>query len=182
MYKKQIIASNIQHQLRRAIEIQSHLRHENICRLYGFFWDEKRVYLIIEFATGGGVYQELVKSPNRRFEEAKAADYVYQTIKALIYLHSKKVIHRDIRPENLLNFQGTIKLSDFGYSTHTPEDNRKTMVGILDYLPPEMVSHQPYNHKVDIWSIGILAFEFITGNLPFESDGQEETFSKIKKM
>lgn len=111
-----------------------------------------------------------MNSPNRRFDEAKAADYISQTIEALMYLHSKKVIHRDIKPENLLNCNGTIKLSDFGWSTHSPDDKRKTMCGTLDYLPPEMVHRQSYNHKVDVWSIGILAYEFITGHPPFESE------------
>ena len=56
------------------------------------------------------------------------------------------------------------------------------MCGTLDYLPPEMVARQSYDHTVDIWSIGILAFEFLTGKPPFESEGQEETFSKIKRL
>jgi len=97
-------------------------------------------------------------------------------------LHTKKVIHRDIKPENLLNNNGIIKLSDFGWSTHTPDDRRKTMCGTLDYLPPEMVHRQSYNHKVDVWSIGILAYEFLTGHPPFESSEQEETFKRIKKL
>ena len=56
LYKKQLLKLNAEHTLRREIEIQSHLRHENICRLYGFFWDEKKIYLILEFATGGELY------------------------------------------------------------------------------------------------------------------------------
>ena len=59
LYKKQLISSKVEHQLRREIEIQSHLRHENVCRLYGFFWDEKKIYLILEYATEGEVYKEL---------------------------------------------------------------------------------------------------------------------------
>ena len=59
LYKKQLVSSKVEHQLRREIEIQSHLRHDNICRLYGFFWDEKKIYLILEYATEGEVFKEL---------------------------------------------------------------------------------------------------------------------------
>ena len=95
-------------------------------------------------------------------------------------MHSKKVIHRDLKPENLLNCGGTIKLSDFGWSTHTPDDRRRTLCGTLDYLPPEMVDKVDYNHSVDIWCIGILTYEFLTGSPPFESQTQKETMEKIK--
>jgi serine/threonine protein kinase len=96
-------------------------------------------------------------------------------------LHAKKVIHRDIKPENLLNCRGIIKLSDFGWSTHSPDNLRKTMCGTLDYLPPEMTQQASYDHTVDIWSIGVLTFEFLTGKPPFESEGQAQTFEKINK-
>lgn len=61
LYKKQLLKSNVEHQLRREIEIQSHLRHENILRMYGFFWDEKKIYLILEYAPGGELYKDLKK-------------------------------------------------------------------------------------------------------------------------
>ena len=100
-------------------------------------------------------------------------------MQALKYLHSKNVIHRDIKPENLLNCGGTIKLSDFGWSVHSPEDQRKTMCGTLDYLPPEMVNHSKYDHTIDTWSIGILTFEFLTGKPPFEAHDNKETYKNI---
>jgi serine/threonine protein kinase len=103
LYKKQLLKSNVEHQLRREIEIQSHLRHDNILRMYGFFWDEKKIYLILEYAPGGELYKDLKKQPNSRYAEPIAADFIRQMCKALKYLHSKDVIHRDIKPENLLN-------------------------------------------------------------------------------
>ena len=103
LYKKQLLASNVEHQLRREIEIQSHLRHPNILRMYGFFWDDKKIYLILEYAPGGELYKDLKKQPHQRYTEEIAADYISQLCDALRYLHTKKVIHRDIKPENLLN-------------------------------------------------------------------------------
>lgn len=103
LYKKQLLKSNVEHQLRREIEIQSHLRHDNILRMYGFFWDEKKIYLILEYAPGGELYKDLKKQPNQRYAEPFAADFINQMCTALKYLHSKDVIHRDIKPENLLN-------------------------------------------------------------------------------
>ena len=93
---------------------------------------------------------------------------------ALIYLHSKHVIHRDIKPENLLNssvkisnfgytFQGTIKIADFGWSIHAPTTRRQTLCGTLDYLPPEMVEGVAHDYRVDIWSLGVLCYEFCCG-------------------
>lgn len=82
------------------------------------------------------------------------------------------MIHRDIKPENLLNCLGTIKLADFGWSVYAPSNRRETMCGTLDYLPPEMVNskHPSYDKSIDVWSLGILAFEFTCGFPPFESD------------
>ena len=182
LYKQQLQKSNVEHQLRREIEIQSHLRHENVLRMYGFFWDEKKIYLILEYAPGGELYKDLKKQPNNRYEEPVAADYIRQLANALKYLHSKKVIHRDIKPENLLNCMGTIKIADFGWSIHAPENRRETLCGTLDYLPPEMVEDQPHDNRVDIWSLGILCYEFLTGGPPFEAEGHAETYDRIKKI
>jgi serine/threonine protein kinase len=92
---------------------------------------------------------------------------------ALKYLHKKHVIHRDIKPENILvGIHGEIKISDFGWSVHAPNNRRKTLCGTLDYLPPEMI--KPGNHdnyytdKVDLWSLGVLTYEFLVGEAPFE--------------
>lgn len=80
------------------------------------------------------------------------------------------MIHRDIKPENLLNSFGTIKLADFGWSCHAPSNKRATFCGTLDYLPPEMVNKKQeceYDNSIDIWAIGVLAYELVTGKAPF---------------
>lgn len=138
MFKKQIHANNVEHQVRREIEIQSHLRHPNILRLYGYFHDAVRIYLILEYAPRGALYRELQNQPNKRFDEKRTAGYILSLADALMYLHQRDVIHRDIKPENLLlGHQGELKIADFGWSVHEPNSSRTTLCGTLDYLPPE---------------------------------------------
>lgn len=88
---------------------------------------------------------------------------------ALSYLHTKHVIHRDIKPENLLlGVSGELKIGDFGWSVHAPGNRRTTLCGTLDYLPPEMVEGKEHSEKVDLWALGVLAYEFLVGVPPFE--------------
>lgn len=180
--KKQLVKSGVEHQLRREIEIQSHLRHPNVLRMYGFFWDLKKIYLILEYAPGGELYKDLQSQPYKRYDEPRAANYIKQMAEALVYLHSKHVIHRDIKPENLLNSSGTIKIADFGWSIHAPTTKRQTLCGTLDYLPPEMVEGAPHDYRVDIWSLGVLCYEFCTGKPPFETNTYEDTYKRIRSV
>lgn len=138
LFKKQIQRDNVEHQVRREIEIQSHLRHPNILRLYGFFHDPARIYLILEYAPKGALYKELQSQPNKRLDERRTAGYILSLADALIYLHERDVIHRDIKPENLLlGHNGELKIADFGWSVHEPNSSRTTLCGTVDYLPPE---------------------------------------------
>ncbi|KAL6246091.1 spindle assembly checkpoint kinase [Rhinocladiella similis] len=171
LHKSELQQGKVEKQVRREIEIQSNLRHPNVLRLYGHFHDSKRVFLILEFAGKGELYKHLRKE--HRFPEWKAAQYVAQMAAALKYLHSKHVMHRDIKPENILvGIHGEIKISDFGWSVHAPNNRRQTMCGTLDYLPPEMLkpgsSDNFYDEKVDLWSLGVLTYEFLVGEAPFE--------------
>lgn len=181
LFKNQLQQSNVEHQLRREIEIQSHLRHPNILRLYGYFYDANRVYLILEYAAKGELYKELQRAG--RFDERRTATYIASLAKALIYCHSKHVIHRDIKPENLLlGLNGELKIADFGWSVHAPNSRRKTLCGTLDYLPPEMVEGSLHDDRVDIWSLGVLCYEFLYGQPPFEAAGHSETYKRILKV
>jgi len=133
----------------------------------------------LEFAAGGELYKSLQKQ--QRFPEWKAAQYIAQMASALKYLHKKHIIHRDIKPENILvGIHGEIKISDFGWSVHTPGNRRKTFCGTLDYLPPEMLKGGEYSEKVDLWSLGVLTYEFLVGEAPFE-DTQIMTQKRIAR-
>jgi len=181
LFKNQLQKAGVEHQLRREIEIQSHLRHPNILRLYGYFYDQNRVYLILEYAAKGELYKELQKLGN--FPEPRAAQYIGSLARALKYCHEKHVIHRDIKPENLLiGLKGELKIADFGWSVHAPNSRRNTLCGTLDYLPPEMIEGKEHDANVDLWSLGVLCYEFLVGNPPFEAAGHSETYRRIANV
>jgi len=179
--KKQLLKAGVEHQLRREIEIQSHLRQKNILRMFGYFFDEKRIYIILEFAPGGELYKQLTSRGH--FAEGTTARYIHDLSVALNYCHTKHVIHRDIKPENLLIGQrGDIKIADFGWSVHAPTSRRTTLCGTLDYLPPEMVEGREHDSTADVWSLGVLTYEFLVGNPPFEAEGHRATYRRISNV
>ncbi|XP_051562072.1 aurora kinase A isoform X2 [Myxocyprinus asiaticus] len=156
-------------------------KHPNILRLYGYFHDTARVYLILEFAPKGELYGELQRCGT--FDDQRSATYIMELADALSYCHSKNVIHRDIKPENLLlGANGELKIADFGWSVHTPSSRRSTLCGTLDYLPPEMIEGKTHDEKVDLWSLGVLCYEFLVGRPPFETKSHEETYRKISRV
>jgi aurora kinase, other len=179
--KSQLLKAGVEHQLRREIEIQSHLRNRNILRMYGYFYDDRRIYLILEYSPGGELYKRLTHKGN--FSEQTSAKYIRDLALALDYCHSKHVIHRDIKPENLLiGAHHEIKIADFGWSVHAPTSRRNTLCGTLDYLPPEMVEGREHDEKVDIWSLGVLLYEFLFGGPPFEAEGHSATYRRISRV
>ncbi|KAK6039079.1 kinase domain protein, partial [Cooperia oncophora] len=165
LFKSQLIKSGVEHQLRREIEIQAHLRHPNILRMYTYFWDKRKIYLVLEYAQGGELYKLLRK--RSRFDETTAA----------------VSFHRDIKPENLLIAHNEeLKIADFGWSVHAPKKRRQTMCGTLDYLPPEIVLGEEHQEYVDIWSLGVLCYEFLVGKPPFEHDDSTSTYQAIHNV
>eukprot|EP00995_Heteronema_vittatum_P008071 NODE_323_length_1483_cov_288.808229_g234_i0.p1 GENE.NODE_323_length_1483_cov_288.808229_g234_i0~~NODE_323_length_1483_cov_288.808229_g234_i0.p1 ORF type:complete len:341 (-),score=110.17 NODE_323_length_1483_cov_288.808229_g234_i0:387-1409(-) len=176
--KKELSTDGVEHQLEREIEIQAHARHKHVLRLFAYFWDEARIYLVLEFCEKGELYTHLQKM--KTFPEPLASKYIGQLAKALQYLHSKHIIHRDIKPENLLvDHHGNLKIADFGWSVHAPSSRRTTLCGTLDYLPPEMVGGEDYTTSADIWCLGVLCYEFLVGHPPFESENNDTTYRKI---
>ena len=183
--KKRLLKESLNciNQIRREIEIQSHLHHPNILSIYNFFWDKKNIYLVMEYAPEGELYTILHNQENGRFSEPKAAFYISQVCDALEYIHKLHIIHRDIKPENILISNETIKLADFGWSIHQRSNKiRTTFCGTAEYMPPEVINEQPHIPSSDLWCLGILIYELCSGETPFTAKTNPEIFHKIKHL
>ncbi|KAI6203101.1 hypothetical protein M3Y94_00517500 [Aphelenchoides besseyi] len=178
LHKSEIIAS-AHHQVQREIDIQFHLHHTNIVRLFGYFHDNKRVYLILEYAPNGSLYSLLQKK--QFFKPALAANLLDQLVSALMFIHNYGVIHRDVKPENMLLSGQTLKIADFGWAAPAKSSQLKTYCGTPDYLAPEMLKEGAYGFEVDIWAVGVTLYEFLTGRAPFDSNRDSPTMKTLYK-
>jgi serine/threonine protein kinase len=171
--KDYIRKENMVEQINREIEIMYKVDHPHIIKLYNHYEDDDNFYLIMHCAGKGQLYSQLKRI--KRLDERTVAQFLREVISAVKYLHSLKppIIHRDIKPENiLLDNDGRVKLADFGWSNFYEEDKkRETYCGTPEYLAPEMVTKSGHNESVDIWSLGVLAFELLAGRPPFVYKG-----------
>jgi len=183
MDKRNIIEQNMVDQINREIEIMYKINHPHVIKLINHFEDEENFYLIMNYASKGQLYTYLKK--HNRFDQRLSAQYMRELAEAIKYLHSfsPPIIHRDIKPENLLlDDDGRLKLADFGWSNFKGSKQRDTFCGTPDYLSPEMVNKQGHDTSVDIWSFGVLLFEFLSGHAPFSGLNQEELFMNIRRL
>jgi len=172
--------------LEREVRTQLRLRHPNILTLHQRLEDSKSIHLLLELAVGGSLYQALARSPGRRFSADRAASTFAQVSSALHFLHRNDVVHRDVKPENILICEGDVaKLADFGWCAEVAVDassGRQTFCGTFDYLSPEMLRGDPHGVGVDIWALGVLLFEMLEGKAPFAARSQADCFQNILKV
>ena len=157
---------------RREIEIMYRVHHPNVVKLFGHFEDNKYCYFIMEYIPGGNVYNLVPKNGFRTVPIQTIASIMKDVISAVYFLHhmSPPIIHRDIKPENVVLDQNMkAKLTDFGWSNYMQGDMKRTTVcGTPVYLAPEIINNRGHDEKVDIWCIGVLLFELLTGISPFQ--------------
>ena len=155
--------------IQNEIEIQERIIHPNIVRMYSHYEDEKNYYCFLEYINGPSLLNIMEQKKNG-LTERETYKYFIQIIESIKFLHSNKIIHRDIKLENfLIKNQTIIKLIDFGCSALLTEDEPKRLstCGTHLYMSPELINSQPYDYCVDIWALGVLFFELLHGYSPF---------------
>ena len=152
------------------------IHHPNIVKLFSHFEDNYHCYFIMEYVSKGNVENLLTLNKKKQLDTKVVASIIKDVISATYFLHNMNppIIHRDIKPENVLlnslNDGIVAKLTDFGCSKYIEKDKgRKTILSTPINLAPEIIYGQEYDEKVDIWCIGVLLYELITGCVPFKS-------------
>ncbi|OAQ26770.1 Pkinase-domain-containing protein [Linnemannia elongata AG-77] len=158
--------------------ILERVEHPFLINLWGTFQDVRNLYMVMDYVVGGELFSVLRKS--QRFPEHVARFYTCEVLLALEYLHSHAVIYRDLKPENLLlDSMGHIKITDFGFAKHVPQNMTWTLCGTPDYLAPEIIQSKGYGKAVDWWSMGVLMFEMCAGFPPFFDEDHIKLYGKI---
>jgi len=178
--KRDIIEQKLIKQLNKEISIMYEINHPHSIKLINHFEDEKKIYMIMEYASNGNLFSYMKKN---KLNNETIIQFLRETISIIKYLHSLNIIHRDIKPENLLldnNFR--IKLCDYGWATHyNNNEHINTFCGTPEYVAPEIIKKEFYDEKIDIWSIGVLLFEMICNYSPFSDKNNNERFKNIIK-
>ena len=171
---------------KREVEILYKCNHPNIVKLYGHFEDNNYCYYVMEYFPNGTVCDLIPKNDERQEKVELIASVMKDLISAIYYLHNMnpKIIHRDIKPENiLLDENNKAHLIDFGWSNYLiNKTKRYTICGTPLYSPPEMVLELGHDEKVDIWCIGVLLFELLCGDVPFDGNDAETVKNNIIEL
>lgn len=165
----------------REIALLKELKHPNIVQLYDVVHSQHTLTLIFEYCDWD--LRRYMQSKNNMLSQEEIISFSYQLLRALGFIHSKYIIHRDVKPQNiLLNRKGELKLADFGLarSTFIPVDSLSTEVITRWYRPPEiLLGNQNYGFPVDVWSAGCVIVEMITGQPLFQCASNEELMEKV---
>ena len=177
--------------VKNEIEILRRLNHPIIIKMYEFFEDEKRVYMVLEKCDGGELFEQISK--NKRLNENIAALICKQLFSALSYLHDNNIAHRDMKPENILLEDRedfiNIKIIDFGTAVTIQKNNKSKgrnnnwmltdVVGSAYYIAPEVIIGN-YDEKCDLWSSGVILYILLSGVPPFAGNTNEQIMHKIR--
>ncbi|XP_016357306.1 MAP/microtubule affinity-regulating kinase 4-like isoform X2 [Sinocyclocheilus anshuiensis] len=177
--KTQLNPTSLQ-KLFREVRIMKTLHHPNIVQLFEVIETEKTLYLVMEYASGGEVFDYLVS--HGRMKEIEARAKFRQIVSAVHYCHQKNIVHRDLKAENLLlDADANIKIADFGFSNEFTLGNKlDTFCGSPPYAAPELFQGKKYDGpEVDIWSLGVILYTLVSGSLPFDGQNLKELRERV---
>ncbi|KAL5019132.1 hypothetical protein ScPMuIL_004854 [Solemya velum] len=181
MKKHHIVETQQQEHIMNEKKIMSDARCDFIVRLYRTFKDRKYLYMVLELCLGGELWTLL--RDRGSFDDSTTRFYTGCVVEAFTYLHNKGVVYRDLKPENLLlDSQGYAKLVDFGFAKKIGHGRKTwTFCGTPEYVAPEIILNKGHDIAADIWSLGILMFELLTGSPPFSGPDPMKTYNVILK-
>ena len=176
--KSLLMTPKMYDQVETEINILTITDHSCIVKMIENFETKTDIFIVMEHIEGGDLYQQLKREP---IEETLAIKYIRQIIEGLEHLHSMNIVHRDIKPDNILVMDDRIKICDFGWSCIS-DKSQHGICGTLDYICPEMVRNTLYNKTIDLWCLGVLTYELLTGKLPFYNITYKGTYKRILKL
>ena len=180
--KCSLTKSRARQKLMSEIKIHKSLNHPNIVKFEHFFEDSENVYILLELCTNQTL-TELMRR-RKRLTELEVQCYIVQVVSALKYLHSHRVIHRDIKLGNLfLTDKMEIKMGDLGLATKLEYDGerKRTICGTPNYIAPEILDGKAgHSYEVDVWSLGVLTYTLLVGKPPFETTDIKTTYRRIR--
>ncbi|CAH3197549.1 unnamed protein product, partial [Porites evermanni] len=170
--------------VQREIDAMKNLTHQHVCQLYHVIQTEEYIFMVMEYAPGGELFDYIVAKDKLREDEARG--FFRQIVSAVAYIHDRGYAHRDLKPENLLlDDDQNIKLIDFGLVAKPRggmTDHLDTCCGSPAYAAPELISGFPYHgNEVDLWSMGVLLYALLCGFLPFDDDNTFKLYKLIQK-
>uniref|UniRef100_A0A8C7SM15 MAP/microtubule affinity-regulating kinase 3 n=1 Tax=Oncorhynchus mykiss TaxID=8022 RepID=A0A8C7SM15_ONCMY len=177
--KTQLNPNSLQ-KLFREVRIMKILNHPNIVKLFEVIETERTLYLVMEYASGGEVFDYLVAHGRMKEKEARAK--FRQIVSAVQYCHQKHIVHRDLKAENLLlDADMNIKIADFGFSNEFTMGNKlDTFCGSPPYAAPELFQGKKYDGpEVDVWSLGVILYTLVSGSLPFDGQNLKELRERV---
>lgn len=165
----------------REVGLLQGIQHENIIRYYDFYEDKHFLYVVMELCKGGEVFAKVVEL--KRFSEKNAASLGEQMLKAIQYIHTAKIAHRDIKAENFMlaepSISSQVKMIDFGMACKFEDGQVLTeLCGSPHYLAPELIG-QKYDHRADVWAFGILLYLLQYGHYPYDAKHPRDIMVKI---
>ncbi|OMJ83722.1 hypothetical protein SteCoe_15264 [Stentor coeruleus] len=180
--KSSLTKGRTRQKLMTEIKIHRSVHNKGIVNFEHFFEDSENIYILLEICNNGNLNEKLKR--RRRLTELEAQCYLMQLYSIIRYLHSLKIVHRDIKLSNLLiNESMELKLGDFGLATKIEfeGERKRTMCGTPNYIAPEILdSRVGHSYEVDIWSFGIVAYTMLVGKPPFQAEDARNTYKRIQ--